>query len=190
MNLMSKNKENHNFDIFYILCLLAILLVMSLSGQEWQARRYQDPELRKNVGQGRKQWLLGSSYHPALSVLMHLSSCAKRFCNYFLILLPAGVDSRLKKILKIAFMNEHAINTNRRIAQLITNTLFQVLLSSVLSIALPLLPCLPLFSKLPLPRSPIEKKKRYSFHSHINWSFSFFHHSNLCFSHFFEGKNK
>lgn len=89
---MSKNKENHNFYIFYILCLLAILHVMSLSGQEWEARRYQDPELIKNVAQGRKQ------VHPALSVLMHLSSCAKRFCNYFLILLPAGVDSRLKKI--------------------------------------------------------------------------------------------
>lgn len=82
---MSKNKENHNFYIFYILCLLAILHVMSLSGQEWEARRYQDPELIKNVAQGRKQ------VHP-------LSSCAKRFCNYFLILLPAGVDSRLKKI--------------------------------------------------------------------------------------------
>lgn len=56
-------------------------------------------------------------------------------------------------------MNKPAINTNILIAQLLTNTLFQVLVSSVLSIALPLLPCLPLFPKLPLPRSSIEKKE-------------------------------
>lgn len=58
-------------------------------------------------------------------------------------------------------MNKPAINTNIWIAQLLTNTLFQVLVSSVLSIALPLLPCLPLFPKLLFLVLPLKKKKIY-----------------------------
>lgn len=59
-------------------------------------------------------------------------------------------------------MNEPAINTNSQIAQLLTYTLFRGLLSSVLSVALPLLPCLPLFSKLSLPCSLIDKTKPFT----------------------------